>query len=124
MPQAPLILSTGAISRYPLARKFKVPTREVVFADYSRQRAAQVGNPLGAWVLNLSLMQDSEANDWLDFWKQQQLAASSFSFIDPADNLLRYSEAQENSPWGVSGAVSVGKNYALYSSNIDNGNWI
>jgi hypothetical protein len=120
--QAPLILTTGAIARYPLGKKYQFATKTVQFADFSRQTAAQLANPLGQWVLALSLLQDSEANDWLDFFKLQQGMFSPFSFVDPSDNLFAFSEAFENSIWN-NGGLSVGKNYALQSQSIGVSPW-
>lgn len=108
MSQAPIILSTGALARYPLSRKFQFATRKVQFADFSRQTFPQLANPLGSWVLNLSLMQDSEVSDWINFWEGQLAGANSFVFIDPWDNLLQYSEIQESAPWGLaSGSATM-----------------
>lgn len=106
--QAPLILSTGALARYPLSRKFQFATRKVQFADFSRQTFAQLANPLGSWVLNLSLLQDSEVSDWMNFYEACQGGATPFAFVDPWDNLLQYSEIQESAPWGLaSGSATM-----------------
>lgn len=103
-PVAPLILaSTGAIARYPLARKFKYATRTNQFADFSRQTFSQLAAPLGSWVVNLSLLQDHEVQDWRDFHEAMLGAATPFMFIDPSDNLLQYTELLEtSSAWTAS----------------------
>lgn len=95
--QAPLILSTGALARYPLQDKEQFSTRTIKFADFSRQTFANLANPLKSWVLNLALMKDQEVSDWRTFWRGQQGAYYPFAFIDPWDNLLQYSEQQETS---------------------------
>src|SRR5579871_4163227 len=101
MSQAPIILSSGALARYPLARKEKFSTRKIEFADFSRQTFAQLANPLSQWVLNLDLLQDQEVSDWRQFFRDCQGGANSFAFIDPWDNLLQYSEALENAVWAM-----------------------
>lgn len=113
--QAPLIMVPGSLARYPLSRKFEFATRTVKFADFSRQTFAQLANPLGAWVLNLSLLQDQEVADWMNFYETAQGAATPFTFVDPWDNLLLYSEQQENSPWvvGGGGTISVASSSAV-----------
>jgi hypothetical protein len=107
--QAPIVLSTGALARYPLNKKYKFATKKIEFADFSRQTFAQLAYPLGSWVLTLNLLQDSEANDWFDFWRTNALGGyAPFTFADPSDNLLQYSEQQEtNSVWAVGASTVV-----------------
>src|SRR5579859_4514131 len=100
--QSPLLLSSGSIARYPLSTKEMFATRMNKFADFSRQTFAQLANPLSSWVLNLSMLTDAEASDWKDLFEATQGAYAPFSFIDPWDNLLQYSETQENVIWQVS----------------------
>lgn len=105
--QAPLVLETGALARYPLSTKEVFSTRTNKFADFSRQTFAQLANPLSQWVINLQLLKDSEASDWKDLFEATQGAYAPFTFIDPWDNLLQYSEQQETSPWASVGGIAV-----------------
>jgi len=105
--QTPIILTTGAVARYPLARKEMFSTRTQKFADFSRQTFAQLANPLSQWVLNLDLLQDQEVSDWRSLYRQCQGAYSPFGFVDPWDNLLQYSEQQETAPWTLSSVTAA-----------------
>jgi hypothetical protein len=110
IPQAPIVLSTGALARYPMSIKSAFQTRTNIFADSSRQTFSQIPTPLSNWVLNLALLQDSEANDWRDFYEQMLGAATPFTFVDPSDNLFNYSEALEmgdNNPWTFEGSSTT-----------------
>lgn len=103
--QAPIVLTSGALARYPLARKLEFSTRTSKFADFSRQTFPNLAIPLGQWVLALSLLQDSEVSDWISLFKYCQGGYLPFSFVDPWDNLLQYSEQQEQSPWAATNAT-------------------
>jgi Conserved hypothetical protein 2217 (DUF2460). len=126
LAQAPIVLaSTGALARYPLARKEIFRTRQVRFADDSGQTFAQLNDPLAAWALELALLRDDEVSDWLDFYRTHKGAATGFTFADPWDNLLKSSEEFENAVWAKSSAnIFVGKNYLLRSEEFDNAAWV
>lgn len=123
--QAPVVLSTGAIARYPLQRKLSFATRKIEFADFSRQTFPQIYPELGRWDLNMQLMQDSEVADWRNLWEATLAGDYPFSFIDPASNLLAYSEALENAVWeNFSGNMVVGQNYLLNSQDFSQSSWL
>lgn len=129
--QAPIVLSTGAIARYPLSVKSSFATRTNEFADFSRQTFAQLATPLSEWVLNLSLLQDSEANDYREFFELMQGSATPFVFIDPSDNLFTNSEELEmhsSGPWVWEGAsttvaiVNTADPFAVQSNRVRQAN--
>lgn len=122
--QAPILLSTGAIARYPLERRLRYATRRVTFADFSQQTTAHLADDLGAWKLNLDLLTDAEASDWLEFYRSMQGGAGLFTFLDPWDNCLKHSEAFENAAWIKGANLVVGKNYLTRSEEFDHADWI
>ena len=105
--QSPILLSSGSIARYPLSTKETFRTLVNKFADDSRQTAALRAFPLSQWVVNLTMLQDSEASDWKDLFEAVLAGYAPFSFIDPWDNLLQYSEQQETSPWAATSLSAV-----------------
>jgi hypothetical protein len=121
--QAPIILSsTGAVARYPMARGPKFATRLQTFGDFSSQSFAQLTNPLGAWILNLSVLRDDEAQDWMEFFETQKGQGTIFTFADPWDNLLTNTEEFENAAWTKNSAF-IGKNYLIHSEQFDDASW-
>lgn len=121
--QFPLILSTGAIARYPLARQRMYSTKQIDFADFSRQTASLLSNPLMTWDVTLSELTDQETAALSQFFDLQKGSAGTFTFIDPWDNLLKYSEMFENSAWTLGAGMLVGSNYVLNSQRFDQASW-
>src|SRR5579872_6300649 len=111
--QFPIVLSTGAIARYPMARQRRYSTKQVDFADFSRQAAPLLSTPLMNWDITLSQLTDAEFADINQFFDQQQGSNGTFTFVDPWDNLLQYSETFENSAWQLGAGTFVGQNYLL-----------
>lgn len=123
--QFPVILSTGALARYPMARSRKYATKQIDFADFSRQTAPLLSTALMNWDVTLAQLTDSEIADCSAFFDAQQGSYGTFTFIDPWDNLLKYSEEFENSVWlsGGAGGMYVGENYLLNSQNFSQSSW-
>lgn len=121
--QFPIVLSTGAIARYPMARQRRFSTKQNDFADFSRQAAPLLANPLMNWDITLAQLTDAEFADVSQFFDQQQGSYGTFTFVDPWDNLLQYSEAFENAVWQNSGGMIVGQNYLLNSQDFEKSSW-
>src|SRR5579885_1623107 len=121
--QCPILLSTGAIARYPLGRKSAYATRLTQFADRSVQSFSAIANPLGSWALNLSMLPNSEAQDWIEFFAAMKGQGNPFIFADPWDNLLSWTEEFENSVWQKGSGLLIGKNYLLNSENLSVSPW-
>ena len=122
--QFPLILSTGAIARYPLARQRRYATKQVDFADYSRQTASLLSNPLMQWDVTLSELTDQETAALSQFFDLQKASAGTFTFLDPWENLLQQSENFELSPWVLNGGILVGQNYLTNSQDFEQTSWV
>lgn len=122
--QAPIVLSTGAVARYPQRSRTNYATRAIKFADFSRQTFSQLANPLSSFDINLSMLQDSERSDWFDFFQSQVGGAQPFVFAEAGENLLYYSEQFENAVWIPSSAnIFVGNNYLLNSQQFTAASW-
>jgi hypothetical protein len=123
--QAPLVMaSTGAIARYPMGRKPKFATKLNVFSDFTTQAFSQLANPLSSWALNLALLRDDEAEDWIEFQDAVKGQGSLFTFADPWANLLTWTEEFENAAWIKGGGLVVGKNYVTHSEDFSASDWV
>jgi len=122
--QFPIVLSTGAIARYPLARQRQYVTKQVDFADYSRQTASLLANPLMRWDVTLSQLTDQETAAFSQFFDLQKGSAGTFTFIDPWDNLLQQSEAFSASPWTLGTGTLIGQNYLTNSQDFEKTSWV
>lgn len=80
MPAFPA-LRTGAAAQYPLDRAVRFETDAVQFLDGSRQRYPLQGVALRRWVVSLTLLDEVELAEVIDF--VEQLESDSFSFVDP-----------------------------------------
>lgn len=121
--QCPILFQTGAIARYPMGRKPAFETLLNVFADHSTQSASILANPLSSWALNLAMLRDDEAQDWLEFIETAKGQGTLFTFIDPWDNLLTYTEEFENAIWNKNADLFAGKNYLLWSGDVTHAPW-
>lgn len=122
--QFPIVLSTGALARYPMARLRTYSTSITKFADFSEQRFAQIAAPLMTWDLTMSQLLDSEFNDCQVFYDAQLGSNGTFTFLDPFDNLLAYSEAFETvTAWSLGAGTFIGQNYFLNSQDLEKAPW-
>ena len=122
--QCPLVFaSTGAIARYPMGRKPSFATQLNTFADFSTQSFSVLNNPLSSWALNLAMLRDDEAQDWFEFIESVKGQGTLFTFADPWDNLLTYTEEFENAAWVKGSSAFIGKNYLLWSEDFSQAAW-
>jgi len=122
--QLPIILSTGSIGRYPYARQRGYATKQVDFADFSRQSASLLANPLMRWDVTLSQLTDQETAAFSQFFDLQKGSAGTFTFVDPWDNLLQQSEVFSASPWVVGAGTLIGQNYLTNSQDFEKTSWV
>src|SRR6185437_1525129 len=81
MATFPTLLKTGAIAQYPLARVSSLQTQSVRFLDGSKQTYQLSGAGLRRWIINLSLLDESEVSAVIAF--AEQTGTGTFSFTDP-----------------------------------------
>jgi hypothetical protein len=82
------LLKTGAVAQYPLQRQLNYSTQVLRFADGSEQRFSDYGSPLRQWTIQLSLLDETEVNNLVMFWRTQNGASGNFSFTDPLDGTV------------------------------------
>lgn len=118
--QFPVVLSTGAIARYPMARQRRYATKQIDFADFSRQTAPLLNSPLMNWDITLSQLTDAEFAAIAQFFDLQKGSYGTFTFVDPWDNLLQYSEQFGNAAWNIGSNMLIGQNYLANSQDFEN----
>jgi hypothetical protein len=81
-------LKTGAIAQYPAGRSAAYATDVFRFLDGSQQTYRQRGGAAKRWVIELSLLDDTELAEISDFFQSQQGRFGTFSFEDPWDGTV------------------------------------
>lgn len=76
-------LSSGAVTQYPTPLASGQGVMVVRFLDGSDQRCLLQGQALRQWLINLSLLNESEIQQIESFFDSQQGSYSAFSFPDP-----------------------------------------
>lgn len=79
------ILKTGAVMQYPAQRSLQFSTTALQFMDGTEQRFRSFQLPLHRWVIQLSLMDQSELHQFQEFFRGMAGSAEDFSFTDPSD---------------------------------------
>jgi hypothetical protein len=78
-------LKTGAVLQYPAQRRTQFSTKVLRFVDGSEQRFQNYPTPLRRWLIQIDLLDQAELHSLREFFRTQNGAAGSFSFIDPWD---------------------------------------
>jgi len=78
-------LKTGAVMQYPAQRVVAFSTTAVRFVDGSEQRFRNYQAPLHRWVIQLSLLDQSELHQLQEFFRGTAGSAGNFAFTDPRD---------------------------------------
>ena len=78
-------LKTGAVAQYPARRSVAKSTWIGLFVDGSEQRFRNEATALHHWVVNLSLLTETEAVAVREFIDNVSGRFGSFTFTDPWD---------------------------------------
>lgn len=78
-------LKTGAVMQYPAQRGVEFSTTALQFVDGSEQRFCNYQAPLHRWVIQLSLLDQSELQEFQEFFREIAGPAGDFAFTDPWD---------------------------------------
>jgi hypothetical protein len=92
-------LATGALGQFPIVRQRRVRTVMNSAADGS---CMKFGDPAGAsteWQLSYCGLSGSELESLQRFFLACEGSLNSFTFVDPAANLLAWSEVLDDSVW-------------------------
>jgi hypothetical protein len=78
-------LKTGAVMQYPAQRGLQFSTTALQFVDGSEQRFCNYPALLRRWVIQLSLLDQSELQEFREFFRGIVGPAGDFAFTDPWD---------------------------------------
>ena len=87
MPTFPR-LKTGVIAQYPSARELRLSSESLRFLDNSEQRFRDSATARRRWVIELSLLNATEAAALREFFVAMRGSAGRFDFEDPWTGLL------------------------------------
>ncbi|HYI96457.1 MAG TPA: DUF2460 domain-containing protein [Bryobacteraceae bacterium] len=79
------LLTTGAVTQYPSARRFTYSTCITRFLDGTEQRFRELKHPVRRWLIQLHNLSATEMASIEGFFEQMQGQFGSFTFIDPWD---------------------------------------
>ena len=118
-------LLTGASSQYPILKRTVTRTIRNVCFDGTEVKLADPSGSRLEWQLTYSELVDAEMTSLLDFFNGMEGSLGTFTFLDPADNLLSSSETFDEAVWQkdallqVSGGVAdpMGSSSAYHVAN-------
>ena len=114
-------LLTGAIAQYPIGKT--IGTRSVVnrLADNSAIRLADPDARNVQWELRFAALSDAEREALESFFHAAGGPLLAFTFLDPAGNLLRWSEDLSRDVWVADGLLQVADGRLVNAAQIEQG---
>lgn len=100
-------LLSGATAQFPLQRTYSVSNVINKQEDGSCYRATSVDPPLLSWELRYKHLTDLEVDTLKDFFEAARGRSNTFTFLDPAGNLLAWSEDLSKAVWEKSPLLTV-----------------
>jgi hypothetical protein len=92
-------LTTGALSQFPIVKRRRRRTVVNTAADGSAIKLADPNGELTEWQLQYAGLSDGELAALQQFFAAAEGTLNSFTFPDPAGNLLAWSDHLENAVW-------------------------
>jgi hypothetical protein len=92
-------LATGALSQFPVRKKRRARTVINRSADGSTVKLADPACEVTEWNLTYADLSDQEAATLQSFFAAAEGSLNGFTFLDPAGNLLAWSEQLDNEVW-------------------------
>lgn len=100
-------LLSGATAQFPLQRTYSVSNVINRQEDGSCYRATSVDPPLLSWELRYEHLTGLEMDALKAFFEAARGRCNTFTFLDPAGNLLAWSEDLSNAVWEKSPLATV-----------------
>jgi hypothetical protein len=100
-------LSTGTLAQYPLR---KTLLKRTILNDCLDSRTVKLADVSAAsvhWQLNYSGLTEAEWNSMKSLFLAAEGRLQTFLFLDPTDNLLRFSEALGSTVWEKDGLLTL-----------------
>jgi hypothetical protein len=92
-------LGSGALSQFPVQKNRRARTVVNQSADGSRIKLADPAAKITEWVLTYTDLSDEEATALLGFYAAAEGTLNGFTFLDPAGNLLAWSDQLDEAAW-------------------------
>jgi hypothetical protein len=100
-------LSTGSVGQYPIQKRRAMRTIVNEAADGSQYKLADATAPGVEWTLAFQTLTDSERDALISLFGNVEGRLGSFTFLDPTDNLLLWSEDLTQTAWTHNSLLTV-----------------
>src|SRR5258708_40136216 len=100
-------LSTGAVSQFPMTRRTPVPSISNLLPSGDTIRMSDPGAAVVRWRLRYSNLADEEWAPLDQLFEAAQGRLATFTFLDPMDNLLMWSEDWTRPVWSSDPLLQV-----------------
>jgi hypothetical protein len=100
-------LSTGVVSQFPISRRSTLRTISNTLPSGDNIRMSDPGSAVIAWQLQYSNLTDAEFLSLEQLFEATEGKLTTFTFLDPMDNLLNWSEDWTNSVWAADPLMQV-----------------
>lgn len=92
-------LGTGALGQFPIRKTRRTRTVTNRAADGSTIKLADPAGVITEWSLTYTDLSDQEAGALQSFFEAAEGTLNGFTFLDPAGNLLAWSDQLDNAVW-------------------------
>ena len=94
-------LATGALSQFPIVKQRRLRTVVNAVADGTSIKLADPSGATVGWQLHYANLSETELAALQQFYTSMEGTLHSFTFLDPAANMLAWSEALISAVWQV-----------------------
>src|SRR5579863_3831656 len=100
-------LSTGAIGQYPIQKRRLTRTVTNEATDGVMFKLVDTNAVAVEWTLQFTTMSDDESNALALLFNNVEGQLGSFTFLDPTDNLLLWSEDLTQPAWSANSLLTI-----------------
>ncbi len=100
-------LSTGVVSQFPVNRRTTLRTITNTLLSGDSIRMSDPGSAVVSWQLQYSNLTDDEWSSLEQLFAATEGKLTTFTFLDPMDNLLMWSEDWTNAVWTADPLLNV-----------------
>ena len=100
-------LGSGALSQFPVQKNRRARTVVNLAADGSMIKLADAATEVTEWVLSYTDLSDEEAAALRAFFRASEGTLNGFTFLDPAGNLLAWSDQLDDEVWQADPLLSL-----------------
>ena len=101
-------LATGSSSQFPVSRTLQLRTIVNQILGGDNIRAADIGAGVVQWQLQYTALTDAEWSSIDQLFESVEGRLSTFTFLDPTDNLLLWSEDWTQKAWNPDPLITIG----------------